>query len=214
MLFKISFVRRYFLILIALVSSHLYGQSKLTEKDLKELYHTMKGEYSSLEQSLSDTDFYHIKLVMVPMWEQREGYWLYVEQAMDTKEDKPYRQRVYELTLNDDNTKFISKVYTINNGEAYFGAYKDLMPLEELTIDSLELRSGCSIILSKSSSNTYKGSTNNKDCESNLRGASYATSKVEIFSDKLISWDRGYDKEDKQVWGAIKGGYIFVKEIE
>jgi hypothetical protein len=27
--------------------------------------------------------------------------------------------------------------------------------------------------------------------------------------DGLKTWDRGYDKEDHQVWGAVSGGYIF-----
>jgi hypothetical protein len=28
----------------------------------------------------------------------------------------------------------------------------------------------------------------------------------------MVSWDRGFDKEGKQVWGAQKGGYRFVKK--
>jgi hypothetical protein len=28
----------------------------------------------------------------------------------------------------------------------------------------------------------------------------------------MLSWDRGYNKDDKQVWGAEKGGYRFVKK--
>jgi CpeT protein len=35
---------------------------------------------------------------------------------------------------------------------------------------------------------------------------------VEIFADRLASWDRGWNKEDKQVWGAEKGGYVFIKQ--
>jgi CpeT protein len=30
----------------------------------------------------------------------------------------------------------------------------------------------------------------------------------------LLSWDRGWDVNGKQVWGAEKGGYIFVKTTE
>ena len=36
-----------------------------------------------------------------------------------------------------------------------------------------------------------------KNGESLLFGASYATSEVEIFKDKILSWDRGYDSDDK-----------------
>jgi hypothetical protein len=27
----------------------------------------------------------------------------------------------------------------------------------------------------------------------------------------MVSWDRGYNDEGEQVWGAEKGGYRFVK---
>jgi hypothetical protein len=27
----------------------------------------------------------------------------------------------------------------------------------------------------------------------------------------LKSWDRGFNKENKQVWGAVKGAYEFIK---
>jgi CpeT protein len=52
------------------------------------------------------------------------------------------------------------------------------------------------------------------NCPSNLRGATYATSEVVVQHDKMISWDRGFDSRDKQVWGAEKGGYIFMKELK
>uniref|UniRef100_UPI0038D3A63C CpcT/CpeT family chromophore lyase n=1 Tax=Flavobacterium sp. TaxID=239 RepID=UPI0038D3A63C len=50
-----------------------------------------------------------------------------------------------------------------------------------------------------------------KTCASELRGASYATSKVTITANQVLSWDQGFDKDDKQVWGATKAGYIFDK---
>jgi hypothetical protein len=35
---------------------------------------------------------------------------------------------------------------------------------------------------------------------------------VTIWPDRLISWDRGWNDKGQQVWGAEKGGYIFVKQ--
>ena len=48
----------------------------------------------------------------------------------------------------------------------------------------------------------FFGTTKDKECKSLLFGASYATSEVEIFQDKILSWDRGYDSDDIQVWGS------------
>ncbi|MBK7852430.1 MAG: hypothetical protein IPJ66_15190 [Bacteroidetes bacterium] len=35
--------------------------------------------------------------------------------------------------------------------------------------------------------------------------------KSTITANELISWDRGYNDKDEQVWGAEKGGYHFIK---
>lgn len=66
-------------------------------------------------------------------------------------------------------------------------------------------------MLSKAEDDTFVGSTVGTDCSSRLRGSSYATSEVVIEPDRLMSWDRGYDDQDQQVWGATEGGYVFVK---
>jgi hypothetical protein len=34
---------------------------------------------------------------------------------------------------------------------------------------------------------------------------------VVLGADRMVSWDRGWDATGAQVWGATKGGYIFVK---
>ncbi|MFN5849462.1 MAG: CpcT/CpeT family chromophore lyase [Chitinophagales bacterium] len=50
-----------------------------------------------------------------------------------------------------------------------------------------------------------------KKCLSNLRGAKYTTTEVQVFEDKLISWDRGFTDTGFHAWGATAGGYIFDK---
>jgi hypothetical protein len=35
---------------------------------------------------------------------------------------------------------------------------------------------------------------------------------VELSENMLLSWDRGFNTEGVQVWGAEKGGYRFVKK--
>jgi len=67
------------------------------------------------------------------------------------------------------------------------------------------------VILRKTADGVFEGSTVGKGCASELRGASYATSEVRITPEQLLSWDRGFDAQGKQVWGATKGGYVFKK---
>ena len=50
----------------------------------------LTGSFSSQEQSAADTTFADVRLRMVPIWKNRsDGPWLYVEQAMAGKEERP-----------------------------------------------------------------------------------------------------------------------------
>jgi hypothetical protein len=85
------------------------------------------------------------------------------------------------------------------------------MAFDSLDITDISLRKGCEVILNKTLDGSFIGKTGENSCESTLRGASYATSEVEITMNKIVSWDRGFDKDGNHVWGAEKGGYVFEK---
>lgn len=180
--------------------------------EIKRVAELLAGSYSSAEQAKQDKEYFEVQLHMVPIWTDRAGeHWLYVEQAMATALDKPYRQRVYKIEWKDGSP--VSRVYNLP-GDAlkYAGAWKEKKPLADLKQEQLTEREGCAIVLKKQKDKTYKGATVGKGCKSDLRGAAYATSEVVLSETKLTSWDRGYDAADKQVWGAVKGPYEFVKQ--
>ena len=171
----------------------------------------MTGSFSSREQAASDSSYFDIRLRMFPVWADRtDGYWFYVEQAVAGHEQEPYRQRIYHLTLKDDSI-FISDVYTMDDPLRFAGGWMNPALLAALTPDSLTLREGCSIIMKKDGDSAFVGSTMGQECASNIRNAAYAVSEVKITPDRLDSWDRGFDAEGNQVWGAVTGGYIFRK---
>jgi CpeT protein len=182
-----------------------------TDNELNQLEQLLSGSFSSELQSKEDTSYFNISLVMLPIWTNRtDGKWMYVEQAMATKLDKPYRQRVYHLQHSGKNT-FTSDIYTIKNALTYAGLQNDKSKLEKLSFDSLELKDGCTVTL-KNINGVFSGGTDGRSCPSDLRGAKYATTKITLKKGELISWDQGFDANDKQVWGATKGGYIFIKK--
>jgi hypothetical protein len=184
---------------------------KVNNRELKKVVMLMAGEFSSKSQSKADSAYFHITLKMKPCWKNnKDGYWLYVEQAVASMPDKPYRQRMYHVFIENDTT-IASKVYELKSREKYIGAWKNEALLETIHSDSIIDRQGCAILLHKTGKKEYNGSTPGKECLSSLRGATYATSEVTISKDKIVSWDRGWDEKDIQVWGAVKGGYIFLK---
>lgn len=182
--------------------------SEKSEANLNELVTIMQGQYSSEAQSKKDTSYFNISLRMIPIWKNK-GHYLYVEQAMFSKQEKPYRVRIYKVSQRGD--EFVSEIYTLKNEKEWIGKWKTPEAFESLSENDIELKTGCEVVLKRVGKNKFEGQTGIKTCPSELRGASYATSKVTVTESEILSWDQGFDKNDKQVWGAEKGGYEFVK---
>lgn len=72
----------------------------------------------------------------------------------------------------------------------------------------------CSVILKMERDSAFTGGTVGTGCESSFRGAAYASSEVKITATRLYSWDRGFDNNRNQVWGADKAGYLFKKIVD
>ncbi|MDR6159962.1 CpeT protein [Chryseobacterium sp. SLBN-27] len=192
-------------------TSHKTTSAKQTDKELENLVSLMDGKFSSELQSKTDSTYYNISLVMIPIWSERnDGKWLYVEQAVAANSDKPYRQRVYHLQHPSKDT-FTSEIYTIKDALTFAGLQNDKMKKDKLTFDLIELKDGCTVTLKKQGE-TYVGGTEADKCPSDLRGAAYATTKIVLKKGMLESWDQGFDASGKQVWGATKRGYIFMKQ--
>lgn len=184
---------------------------KTSNSDLARLKKWMTGYFSSQSQAAKDSDYFDVRLRMASIWKNRtDGFWLYVEQAMAEHEQRPYRQRVYHLFQVNDST-FQSDIYGFADPTIYIGEWQKPEPLANLSPDSVMLKAGCSIVLYKHGEFAFSGSTVDKECASDLRGADYTTSEVTISKDQIISWDRGFDTEGNQIWGARKGGYVFKK---
>jgi hypothetical protein len=181
---------------------------------VREVQTILTGSFSSQAQAATDPDnYFDIRLHMVPIWpEASDGPWLYVEQATAARPERPYRQRVYRLVALEGGA-VRSEVYTLpGDALAFAGAWKDPAKFNTIRPDQLTLREGCAVVLRKQPDGTYTGGTEGTGCASDLRRAAYATSIVVARPDRLETWDRGYDTSNKQVWGAEKGPYVFVRQ--
>ncbi len=182
--------------------------------DVRTLCAWMTGPFSSAAQAAADPEHYRdIRLHMVPIWPGRaDGPWLYVEQAAATALDRPYRQRVYRLRARPDGA-IESAVYTLpGDPRVWAGAWREPERFAALRPEELQPRTGCALVLRRQPDGSFRGSTVGTGCESTLQGARYATSEATIWPDRMVTWDRGFDAEGRQVWGAEKGGYEFRKE--
>lgn len=200
--------KQFFTILLSLMLFGCKPGQQNKTSDLNQLVAIMQGTYSSEKQSIEDKEYFNISLRMVPIWKEKGNY-LYVEQAMFEKQESPYRVRIYKVSQRKD--EFISEIYTLKNEKEWIGKWKTPEAFDNLAETDIDLKPGCEVILKKQPDGTFIGQTGEKTCPSELRGASYASSKVTVTPTQILSWDQGFDKDGKQVWGAVKGGYIFDK---
>jgi len=173
------------------------------------VFEWLKGDFDSAEQAREDRSYFAVSLracetnirgVDEPV--------LYVEQAMMTDLNRPYRQRIYRVENVDG--RVVSHVYGMDDevNRAMIGAC-DQAQMPELSVDDIEERTGCAVWLTPDGPERFAGGTEGSLCKSSLSGASYATSEVVLSADTIQSWDQGWSASDQQVWGAVSGPYIF-----
>jgi len=174
----------------------------------------MTGAFASTAQhQASPADFFDIRLAMVPIWTERDdGPWLYVEQAIATAVDRPYRQRVYRLVDQADGSVRSDVFLLPGDPLALAGPSRAAERFATIAPEQLQPRSGCSIVLRRVDATTWAGSTDGTGCASERSGAAYATAEVTLDRDGMRTLDRGYDANGAQVWGSTKGPYHFVKQ--
>ena len=170
------------------------------------------GDWSSAKQSANDPSFRDISIHIRPIWTDRtDGMWMYVEQAMASAADRPYRQRVYQMVTAPDGTTE-SRVYELPGDPlVHAGAWRQPKPLDDLEPELLQPREGCTVHLTRVKGGSFTGATRSGACATDYQGATYTMSDVTLSADELVTWDRGYDAAGKQVWGSTKGPYMFTR---
>ena len=201
----------FFALTLACSSSKSTAPASAPNAELEALKATMTGSFDSSVQASTNESYYNIVLHMEPIWPDKPGHYLYVEQAIASDPGQPYRQRVYELSKKG-RRGYVSRVYELPEPKRFIGAHENPDRLDVISPSDLVLREGCAVYLKKDGSGIYRGSTKKKRCKSSLRGATYATSRVSISQGFVQSWDQGFDGADEQVWGATEGGDMFFRK--
>jgi len=188
----------------------------LPSMNCREAGTAMAGNYSNQAQATADASFKSIVMHIRPIWVDRiDGLWVYVEQSLvadDPKEEKPYRQRVYQIVDGNDADSVECKIYELPGDPLQFtGAWNKAQPLKSIVPDLLIPRAGCNVVLRKGAEGAWIGGTTPSQCGASENGAAYSTSDVTLTLRELRSWDRSYNAAGVQVWGSTTGPYIFVK---
>ena len=190
------------------------------EDDLQRL---LSGKFDSKDQAKEDKTYFEISLdvcrVDAPELGQRV---LYVEQARVGS--APYRQRIYVIE-GKGAAVATSRVFEMKALQGWAGTCS--RPTRTVAAAEVEEKVGCAVEM-HAVAGGFQGATGDfrwtgsafeknpggMKCPSDLNGASYASSTVELNEQGMVSWDRGYTDAEKQVWGATAGGYKFVRRSE
>ena len=175
---------------------------------VEEVAGLLAGTFDSKAQSVSDPKFKAVRLVAVRVPKSRLGDpVLYVEQALLSTPNKPYRQRFYRIEATADGG-VISRVFEPKDALAVSGKWRDPSDLALFGEGDVVERVGCAVRLKKTPDGWF-GGTEGTNCPSQLQGARYAESDVRLFPERMETWDRGFDVQDRQVWGAEQRPYVF-----
>jgi len=187
------------------------GQDENSFDVVAQLALMLSGEFDSSDQAAEARSYYNVHLwgceAEAP---DLDGVALYIEQALSTDQTNPYRQRLYHLTQlepsEDGEARAQSVIYRFTSPAALVGTCAE-GGLPSFALDELELREGCEVELTWNG-RSFVGATTGQECSSSV-GGDYSVSDIEIFDDRIESWDRGYYDSGVQAWGATDGPYIF-----
>ena len=131
--------------------------------------------------------------------------YLYQEQALTESIESPYRQRFLQITLSTDATRVESRTYRPPTPETWTGLCQQTNPI----VDAGALGDLVCVVELRPSPLGYVGSTPDEGCPVNVRGAVRLTNIIVLHQDGMDTWDRGFDVNDVQVWGAESEPYQY-----
>ncbi len=131
--------------------------------------------------------------------------YLYQEQALTERIESPYRQRFLQITLSEDATRVESRTFKPPTPETWTGLCQQANP----SVNASDMGELVCVVSLRPSALGYVGSTPNEGCPINLRGAVRLTNTIVLHQAGMDTWDRGFDENDVQVWGAESEPYQY-----
>jgi CpeT/CpcT family (DUF1001) len=136
-----------------------------------------------------------------------DSIFLYQEQAVRETLEQPYRQRFLQIMPTADGS-IESKAYKPEKPTAFVN-WCDRQPDTMRVLPTVNLGTPiCSVFL-RVEGDRFIGETPPQGCPTSVRGAVRMTNTIELFADGMNTWDRGFDANGKQLWGAKNESYQY-----
>lgn len=182
----------------------------------------LAGVFENREQAIAEPVWY----VSLRLWHHplpmrlfpEPGISFFAEQANRLKLNQPYRQRIFHLTQQDQQT-LQAQYYMPKQPQALRGAGQNPEILNHLTPEQLECLPGCRLTITWKTLIAQQYQFNAIINESDRCCFTYQNqlSQVEIgftaTPNEFLSFDRGIDPNTgTAIWGALMGPYRFTKQ--
>lgn len=212
-------MKKLLILTLLIVTNITFGQ--ITQQDYEHYKNSIQGRFSSYPQTLVDTTKSDV-LIRTKYLYQKNGYdYFYTQQGEWFKETfYPYRQRIYKT--KNEGTHILLEIHTINVPYTILTDTPKQHPTFQMDTSLLdnpniliEKKPGCDIhivkVWEKDGTPILYGSTNENDCVATFNGSTYTQVNFLILPNSLISWERGYNDKNEQVWGPKESPYLFMK---
>ena len=203
-------MRRLFLPLALLVAARPGGAQLPAAAD--EVAGWLAGTFDTKDQAVADAEVPPLRLVVVAVPKSRLSFGapvLYREEAKPDRPDRPVRQGFLRVE-EDASGGVVVRLFELKDGASAAGKWRTPVDLALFGRNDIREREACSVTLSRTGDH-YEGMATGSGCAPSLLGASRASSELRLWSDRLETWDRGFDRKGEQVWGPRKGPYRWTK---
>lgn len=205
------------LLLLLLLGLSIFQPSQANppkfSKDLKTLTTWFAGHYNNQTQARRDSTAQKALAYVVPIWENlvTDALWFY-EEITDDK-NQVISQRIYRFA-DVNAVQWEAVIYELPDMPKYAGEWQKPTPFEEFDpeVDLVGL-SECTIIFNKKGDTKYSGASIRKECRYGKLNAYYVTTSIEVYEEKLVRADRGFEHDHTQMWGPTpeQKGFEFKK---
>jgi CpeT protein len=168
---------------------------------INELFRLLEGKFENKKQAFSNPSKY--AFIRVTHINIGNGLF-YGEQAYNYNLRSPYRQFVLQPVQEDNQIRIYN--YKLKDPKEFVN-FKNL---DVLTLDDVEFKEGCDIVLTQQG-NSFKGGLTGCNCMVDWMGReTYLQNEIEITPDYYYVMDRGFcAKHHHQIWGSKYGRFEF-----
>ena len=180
----------------------------------EDVFARLQGVMDTSAQAAANDDSPAVQMTTCPIVfdgdvpeQYQSATFLYQEQALIERIDQPYRQRFLAITPDPLSDSVQSITPRPPNPEQWTGLCD--RPYDDRAIQAEDLGEETCWVFLRSSESGYIGRTPVGGCPTTVRGAIAITNVVVLHDNGMDTWDRGFDADGNQVWGATTTPYQY-----